>query len=156
MKTRRERIRMTENGKNGGKREREVIFICKDCSRLKNNSISSHFERNNNTSYNMCFKSGLTLRTSLSVLVLLGMHLASLVPYSEGFNLDTVKALKFDGPNSESYFGFTVEMMNKDSRNKWYVYPFNSLPTERNFACFLLSADFFMWHFIWVFTVSVK
>ena len=122
MKTQSGCKRTREKGTDEERGDGDVTFICKGCKRLKYTSFALNADRNICNSFNMCFRSGLTLTTKLSVvLIVIWMHLALLVTFSEGFNLDTVKALKFDGPHPGSYFGFTVEMMNKDPRNKWYV-----------------------------------
>ena len=101
----------TEKGKMGS----DSNFMCKSCSLLKRKNSRLKVSGIRSKRSNMCFITSSNLTTCLNV-VLIWMCSVSL---SEGFNLDTTKAVPFNGPNSGSYFGFTVEMMNKDPRNKW-------------------------------------
>lgn len=98
--------------------ERMGQFLCNRCRMLKNSSSKLKAKRNGCKILNMCLKSACSVTTCLKVLLLIWVYLTFVVTYSDGFNLDISKAVRFDG-NTGSYFGFTVEMMNKDSNNKW-------------------------------------
>ena len=111
--------RVVEERIKEGRMGSDSSFMCKRCSILKNSSGRLKQTQLQNRDNIMCSRSGFSLRTSLNVPVLLWMYVTCLMTYCEGFNLDTSKAVQFDGPNSGSYFGFTVEMMNKDTNNKW-------------------------------------
>lgn len=112
------RIERTKERKDEEMTIDESDFICRCCilhkhSGAKLNSLVITKRRST-----MCLSNCLHLTRYLLV-VLIWHHFVS---HSEGFNLDTTKAVTYTGPNSGSYFGFTVEMMNKDSRNKWILF----------------------------------
>ena len=111
--------RIAEEVYNEERLRSDSSFMCKRCSILKNSSGRLKQQRQQNRDNIMCSNSGYSFKKSLSVLVSIWMYVICSFTYCEGFNLDTSKAVQFDGPNTGSYFGFTVEMMNKDANNKW-------------------------------------
>lgn len=121
--------RVVEERINKGRVGSDSSFMCTRCSILKNSSGRLKQNQLHKRDINMCSGRGFSSRTSLNVLVLIWMNVTCLMTYCEGFNLDTSKAVQFDGPNSGSYFGFTVEMMNKDANNKWILF---GAPKDQN------------------------